>query len=200
MCAVYVLAALGIIFMNIAEVPAILASIVREAFTGRAGIGGASGITVMMILRTGVKRAAFSNEAGIGTAPMAHGNAHTEEPIAEGLVAMVGPFIDTILICTMTAIVILDKNLHQTTPANPMDPVTSNSNHQMDLLYDEFGLWITASTFEEELDEQMNDLAISEILVLWDDVGWEIENILGQENDRESDTILTRHRVGAFVV
>jgi len=107
MCTIYVFACLGIIFMNFSAVPDILISIISEAFTGRAGVGGATGITVMMILRTGVKRAAFSNEAGIGTAPMAHGNAHTEEPIAEGLVAMLGPFIDTILICTMTAIVIL---------------------------------------------------------------------------------------------
>ncbi|MCH9021238.1 MAG: hypothetical protein IID32_00540 [Planctomycetes bacterium] len=100
----------------------------------------------------------------------------------------------------VAAIVMLDRNPSQTTPENPVGPVTSNSNDQVDLLYDEFGLWITASTFEEELDEEMNDLAISEILVLWDAAGWEIENILGKEKDNESDTILTRHRVGAFVV
>ena len=100
----------------------------------------------------------------------------------------------------VTAIVVLDRNLRQTTPENPVSPVTSNSSDQMDLLYDEFGLWITASTLEEELDEEMNDLAISEILVLWDNVGWEIDNILGKEKDHESDTILTRRRVGAFVV
>ena len=100
----------------------------------------------------------------------------------------------------VTGILMLDRNPRQTTPDDPVNTVTSKPSDQMDLLYDEFGLWITASTLEEELDEEMNDLAISEILVLWDDVGWEIGNILGMEKDNESDTILTRHRVGAFVV
>jgi AGCS family alanine or glycine:cation symporter len=61
----------------------------------------------MYIIQTGVKRAAFSNEAGIGTAPMAHGNAKTSEPISEGYVAMIGPLVDTIIVCTLTALTIL---------------------------------------------------------------------------------------------
>ncbi len=65
------------------------------------------GYGIMHVIRTGVKRAAFSNEAGIGTAPMAHGNAKTSEPISEGYVAMLGPFIDTLVVCTLTALVIL---------------------------------------------------------------------------------------------
>jgi AGCS family alanine or glycine:cation symporter len=69
--------------------------------------GGAAGITVKQVILIGVKRAAFSNEAGIGTAPMAHGAARTTEPVREGLVAMLGPFIDTIVICSLTAVVIL---------------------------------------------------------------------------------------------
>jgi len=81
-------------------------SIFRAAFGGEAVIGGAVGLTVKEILIIGVKRAAFSNEAGIGTAAMAHGAAKTSEPVREGLVAMVGPFIDTHIICTMTALVI----------------------------------------------------------------------------------------------
>ena len=100
----------------------------------------------------------------------------------------------------VTGIAMLDRNPRQTTPVDPVNIVTFNSSDPLDLLYDEFGLWIAAATLEEELDEEMNDLAISEILVLWDDVGWEIGNILGMEKDNESDTILTRHRVGAFVV
>ena len=62
---------------------------------------------MIYVLQVGVKRAAFSNEAGVGTAPMAHSNAKTAEPVAEGLVAMLGPFLDTIVVCTMTALVIL---------------------------------------------------------------------------------------------
>ena len=107
MCGVYVFSCLIIIFLNLNEIPNILLSIFKEAFSGRAAIGGVEGLAVSQILSIGIKRAAFSNEAGIGSAPMAHSNAKTTEPIAEGLVAMLGPFIDTIVVCTMTAIVIL---------------------------------------------------------------------------------------------
>ena len=100
----------------------------------------------------------------------------------------------------VTALVMLDRDLIRTTPQSPVVPITSNTSDQLDLLDDEFGLWIAASTLEEELDQEMNELAISEILVLWDDAGWEIDNILGKERDDENDTILTRRRVGAFVV
>ena len=68
--------------------------------------GGAQGAFIAVLI-TGVKRAAFSNEAGVGTAPMAHSNAKTTEPVSEGLVAMLGPLIDTLIVCTMTALVIL---------------------------------------------------------------------------------------------
>ena len=98
------------------------------------------------------------------------------------------------------ALMMLDKNQNLNSPEAPVNPVTFNSSDEMNFLDDEFGLWIAASTLEEELDQEMNDLAISEILVLWDDAGWEIDNILGKERDHESDTILTRRRVGAFVV
>lgn len=62
------------------------------------------GVAVAEILKIGVKRAAFSNEAGVGTAPMAHSNAQTSEPISEGFVAMRGPFLDTIIVCTITSL------------------------------------------------------------------------------------------------
>ena len=95
----------------------------------------------------------------------------------------------------ITAVVMPDKNPRQPAPDQPAVPVTS-SNGQMDLLYDEFGLWITASTLEDEMDE----LALSDILVLWDAAGWEIENILGKEKNHESAPDLSRRRGGAFVV
>ncbi len=106
MCLFYVCAALTIILLHAEAIPGALGSIFIEAFSPRAVIGGAEG-TFISVLITGVKRAAFSNEAGVGTAPMAHSNAKTTEPISEGLVAMLGPMIDTLIVCTMTALVIL---------------------------------------------------------------------------------------------
>lgn len=86
-----------------AEIPAAFALIFRDAFSGESVMGGAVGAVILM----GVRRGAFSNEAGIGTEVMAHGNAKTNEPIREGLVAMLGPVIDTLIVCTCTALAIL---------------------------------------------------------------------------------------------
>lgn len=95
-----VLTILGIHFDVLGEY---LWLIIYDAFTAKAALGGAVGAIIII----GVKRAAFSNEAGIGTATLAHGAAKTKEPVREGLVAMMGPFIDTIVVCTMTALAIL---------------------------------------------------------------------------------------------
>ncbi len=105
MCCLYVAASLYVLATRAAVLPGVLWQIVSDAFTGSAIAGGALGTVII----TGVKRAAFSNEAGIGTAPMAHGAAKTNEPVREGLVAMLGPLIDTIIVCTMTALVILSS-------------------------------------------------------------------------------------------
>ncbi len=107
MCVLYLVMAITVIVMRIDAVPAIFAQIFHDAFTGTAASGGAAGIAWVTVIQTGIKRAAFSNEAGIGTAPMAHGAAKTDEPVREGLVAMLGPFIDTIVVCTLTALVVL---------------------------------------------------------------------------------------------
>lgn len=103
MVAVYIVAILFIIFSEPTQIIPAFKFILSDAFTGDAVLGGALGAIVI----TGVKRAAFSNEAGIGTAPMAHGAAKTNEPIREGLVAMLGPIIDTLIVCTMTALAII---------------------------------------------------------------------------------------------
>lgn len=103
MVIVYVGAVLTIILLNADRVGETFGLIFSDAFTGSAVLGGALG----ELIRTGIKRAAFSNEAGIGTAPMAHGAAKTDTPVREGLIAMLGPFIDTIIICTMTALAII---------------------------------------------------------------------------------------------
>ena len=103
MVLVYMLMTVTVLFIFADKIPGALALIITDAFTGQALAGGAIG-TVIMI---GVRRGAFSNEAGIGTESMAHGAARTNEPIREGLVAMIGPIIDTLLVCTCTALVIL---------------------------------------------------------------------------------------------
>lgn len=107
----YLGSALFIIFANISAVPDIFVSIFSRAFGGEPIVGGAAGIAVKEVMRTGVKRAAFSNEAGVGTAPMAHGAAKTREPVREGLIAMLGPFLDTNIVCTLTALVILSSGV-----------------------------------------------------------------------------------------
>ena len=107
MFVIYVSAALYIIFSNINTIPSLLKLIVTSAFGERPFFYGMLGLAFREVLVNGIKRAAFSNEAGIGTAPMAHGAAKTKEPVREGLIAMLGPFLDTNLVCTMTALVLL---------------------------------------------------------------------------------------------
>jgi len=102
MVGVYVLGALFVIFGNITEVPAAFALIFKSAFTSDAAYGGLVGVLII-----GFQRAAFSNEAGIGSASIAHSAAKTDEPVSEGIVALLEPFIDTVVICTMTALVIV---------------------------------------------------------------------------------------------
>jgi AGCS family alanine or glycine:cation symporter len=103
MVVLYVISVLFIILSNLNQVLPSFALIFRDAFTAESVMGGALGALVI----TGVRRAAFSNEAGIGTAPMAHGAAKTNEPVREGLVAMLGPVVDTIIVCTMTALALI---------------------------------------------------------------------------------------------
>ncbi len=93
--------------MHIDQVPGTLLLIFKSAFTPAAEIGGFAGGTFIFMLTWGVKRGLFSNESGQGSAPIAHAAAKTDEPIREGVVAMLGPFIDTLIICTMTGLVIL---------------------------------------------------------------------------------------------
>jgi len=103
MVLLYVLSVLYIIFSQPEHILPSFRLIFRDAFTATSVLGGSLGALVV----TGVRRAAFSNEAGIGTAPMAHGAAKTNEPVREGLVAMLGPVVDTIIVCTMTALALI---------------------------------------------------------------------------------------------
>lgn len=127
MVAVYVVAVLYILISNVSAIPDSFALIFQDAFTGEAVLGGALGSLILL----GVRRAAFSNEAGIGTAPMAHGAAKTQEPIREGLIAMLGPMIDTILVCTMTALAIIITGAWQTGSEEGISVTLSAFDHSM---------------------------------------------------------------------
>jgi AGCS family alanine or glycine:cation symporter len=122
MCSLYVLACLYILLAKAGEIPAAFALIIDGAFNPDAAFGGFVGVLVM-----GIKRAAFSNEAGIGSAAIAHAAAKVDHPVQEGVVALLEPFIDTVIICTMTALVIVITGAY----ANP-DPAyaTAIANQQ----------------------------------------------------------------------
>lgn len=107
MCVLYVGACLTILFIQFDKIPGVFSLIFTEAFSLKPLVGGVGGYAIIHAFKIGIKRGAFSNEAGMGTAPMAHGNAKTSEPLSEGLVSMLEPFIDTVVVCTMTALVIL---------------------------------------------------------------------------------------------
>ncbi len=119
MVVLYFVLVLIILGVNIEVVPKYLLLIFTDAFaadnyTGDAMFGGVLGALILL----GIRRGAFSNEAGIGTAPMAHGAAKTNEPVREGLVAMLGPAIDTLIVCTLTALAILVTGVWETTSDN----------------------------------------------------------------------------------
>ena len=103
----YVLMSLFVIGANLGEVPGAIVTIVHSAFTPTAATGGFAGATVWAALRFGVARGVFSNEAGLGSAPIAHAAARTDQPVQQGMIAMLGTFIDTLVICTMTGLVIV---------------------------------------------------------------------------------------------
>ena len=119
MVLLYFVLVLVILIVHIDVVPKYFGMIFTDAFSANfikpdAFFGGALGALIIL----GIRRGAFSNEAGIGTAPMAHGAAKTAEPVREGLVAMLGPFIDTIVVCTLTALAILVTGVWETSDAN----------------------------------------------------------------------------------
>lgn len=103
----YVLIGLIVLAINAHEIPAAVALVFRSAFTGTAAEGGFAGAAVWAAIRFGVARGIFSNEAGLGSAPIAHAVAQTNNPVKQGMVAMLGTFIDTIIVCTITGLVII---------------------------------------------------------------------------------------------
>lgn len=107
MAVFYVLASLVVIGMHITELPSVFALVLREAFTPTAAQGGFAGATVWMAMRYGIARGVFSNEAGLGSAPIAHATATVRNPVNQALIGMLGTFIDTIIVCSMTGFAIL---------------------------------------------------------------------------------------------
>lgn len=107
MAVAYVLVSLLILVLHAAEVPAAFTTIVTAAFSPEAATGGFAGATVWAAIRFGVARGIFSNEAGLGSAPIAHAAARTDQPVQQGMIAMLGTFIDTLVVCSMTGLVIV---------------------------------------------------------------------------------------------
>ena len=107
MAILYVTTSLVIILLNIEKVPDAISLIIYSAFDPQAALGGAIGFTVMKAIQSGVARGIFSNESGLGSAPIAAAAAQTREPVRQGLISMTGTFLDTIIVCTMTGIVLV---------------------------------------------------------------------------------------------
>ena len=120
MCVVYVGCGLVILLMHASDLPAGLATIVSAAFSGEAAAGGFVGVLIQ-----GFRRAAFSNEAGTGSAAIVHSAARTEEPVREGMVALLEPFVDTLIVCTMTGLVIVVTGAHESPDAGTGIAMTS---------------------------------------------------------------------------
>lgn len=110
----YVLGGIALIVMNIGKLPAALALIFREAFTGTAAVGGFAGSTVMLAMTKGIARGVFSNEAGLGSAPIVHAAARVDHPVQQGLWGIFEVFMDTIVICSITALGIVMTGAWQT--------------------------------------------------------------------------------------
>lgn len=137
MCVVYVGACIAILLLNLDKIPAAFELIFKHAFSPTSAAGGFLGATVSLTIRHGVARGLFSNEAGLGSASIAHSAAKTKEPVREGLVAMVGPFIDTLIICTMTALVIISTGAWQSgLTSSPL------SAHAFEMGIPHIGKWI----------------------------------------------------------
>ena len=155
MAVTYVAAAVVIIALNISNVPAAVSAIFSGAFTPEAGLGGLLGVLIQ-----GFKRAAFSNEAGAGSASIAHSAVKTNYPASEGVVALLEPFIDTVVICTLTALVIVMFNLPGANgePAFPYGDV--ESNNVLLTMVDDAGVATTTRTGGVDLTSAAFDSAL----------------------------------------
>ena len=120
MAVVYVVVSLGLIVINLSAVPDAIALIIKSAFSGEAAVGGFAGSTLMMAMQKGIARGIFSNESGLGSAPIAAAAAKTKWPAEQGLISMTGTFIDTIIICSMTGLALVLTGVWQGNSAGAM--------------------------------------------------------------------------------
>lgn len=146
MCGIYILACLAIIVMQVEQIPACFMAIWNGAFSDNAMYGGFLGVLVI-----GFKRAAFSNEAGVGSAAIAHSAAKTKFPVREGIVASLGPFVDTIMICTMTALVMIITGAY-------------NDPQYADLIKSDNGAALTSAAMNSQIPYFNYVLSVSVIL------------------------------------
>jgi len=140
MAAVYLIGAMAVILYNYENIIPSIMAIVGDVFTGSAAVGGFLGGSIAFAFNRGVNRGLFSNEAGQGSAPIAHAAARAHEPVSEGLVALLEPFIDTIIICTLTGLVLLSSGVW---------------NEKMDNQFQETDLVVLAETYSDsnEIDK-----------------------------------------------
>lgn len=121
MAVIYLIGAMAVIFANLENIGPSFVAVVSDAFTGSAAAGGFLGASLAYAFNRGVNRGLFSNEAGQGSAPIAHAAAKTKEPASEGMVSLLEPFIDTIIICTITGLVILSSGVWKEKHENTFD-------------------------------------------------------------------------------
>ncbi|OLT41143.1 D-alanine glycine permease [Serinicoccus sp. CNJ-927] len=193
---IYVLACIIVILTNIPQIPAAIGDILGGAFTAEGVTGGFVGALIV-----GLTRSAFSNEAGLGSAPIAHSVVKTRRPVSEGFVAMFEPFIDTVLICTMTAltIVIADTQFYSDARA-----ATFEDGPEYDSEYPLSGVQITSASFEEHISWFPVVLAVAvalfaiSTLITWSYYGQRAWNYLFGDN--RVSTLIYRFVFLAFTV
>ncbi len=149
MAAVYLIGALAVIFANIGNIGPSFMAVISDAFTGSAAAGGFLGASLAYAFNRGVNRGLFSNEAGQGSAPIAHAAAKTKEPASEGVVSLLEPFIDTIIICTITGLVILSSGVWNEKHTNIFD--------RSDMVYIEGSYSETSETDIADLYKYLNE-------------------------------------------
>lgn len=143
MAVVYFLGALGVIFVNLENVGPSFIAVFRDAFSGSAAVGGFLGAGFAYAFNRGVNRGLFSNEAGQGSAPIAHAAARADEPVSEGMVSILEPFIDTIIICTLTGLVILSTGVW-------------SQKHENN--FQQFDMEFISGQYSDQNEEQKNQL------------------------------------------
>ncbi len=156
MSIIYFLGAVTVLLINARFLPEAFTTILSDAFTAKAGVGGFVGSTFTFTLIWGVKRGLFSNEAGQGSAPIAHAAARTNEPVREGVVAMLGPYIDTLIICTLTGLVIITVGVWQ---EKKLEGIKFDSKSEITVMKND-GLVLVNGEIEEK-DKFQGSFAVS---------------------------------------